>query len=51
VLRVPLHGVSHRCVVRFTVRHTAVPAIVLGPSSTDTRVLGTHFTRFVFRRS
>jgi len=51
VLRVPLHGLSHRCVVRFTVRHTAVPAIVLGRSSTDTRVLGTHFTSFVFHRS
>jgi hypothetical protein len=49
VLRVPLHPVGHRCVVRFKVRHTAVPAIIQ-PPSTDTRVLGTHFTNFVYRR-
>ena len=51
VLRVPLRAVAHRCVVRFKVRHTAVPAIVQGPPTTDTRVLGTHFGGFVYRRS
>ena len=50
VMRVPLHAVDHRCVVLFKVRHTAVPAIVQGQASTDTRVLGTHFTNFVYRR-
>lgn len=49
-LRVPLGSSGHRCSVRFVVHHTAVPALVLGPPSTDTRVLGTHFTNFVFRR-
>jgi hypothetical protein len=48
--RVPLRAVAHRCVVRFAVRHTAVPALVQGPPSTDTRVLGTHFTNFVYRQ-
>jgi Dolichyl-phosphate-mannose-protein mannosyltransferase len=50
VMRVPLRSIAHRCVVRFRVRHTAVPAIVQGPPNTDTRVLGTHFTGFVYRR-
>jgi len=49
VFRVPVVSVAHKCVVRFKVRHTAVPAIVQGPPTTDTRVLGTHFTSFVYR--
>lgn len=51
VLTVPLHAVADRCVVRFRVAHTAVPAVVLGGSNTDTRVLGTHFTGFTYRSS
>jgi hypothetical protein len=50
VMRVPLRSVAHKCVVHFRVSHTAVPAIVQGPPSTDTRVLGTHFSGFVYRR-
>jgi hypothetical protein len=51
VLRVPLHAVALRCSVRFRVGHVLVPAVVLGGSSTDTRVLGTHFNRFTYRPS
>lgn len=43
-LSVPLAGVGGRCVVRFTVTPTAVPAVVLGGA--DTRELGIHFTSF-----
>jgi len=51
VLRVALHPVAGRCVVRFKIEHTAVPAVVLGGTATDTRVLGTHFNRFTYRPS
>ncbi len=51
LLRVPLHPVAGRCTVRFHVKSTAVPAVVLGGSNTDTRVLGTHFNRFTYRPS
>ena len=50
VLRVPLQAVDRRCVVRFRVEHTAVPAVVLRGTSTDTRVLGAHFVSFTYRR-
>ena len=49
VLRVPLRPIAHRCVTRFTVEHTAVPTVILGPTTTDTRTLGTHFTAFTYR--
>ncbi len=51
VLRVPLRPVAGRCLVRFRVEHVAVPAVVLGGTNTDTRVLGTHFNRFTYRPS
>jgi dolichyl-phosphate-mannose-protein mannosyltransferase len=51
VLRVPLHPSGRRCVVRFTVERTLVPSVALGSSSTDTRVLGTHFNGFTYRPS
>jgi hypothetical protein len=51
VLRVPLHPVARRCTVRFRVGHVAVPAVALGGTNTDTRVLGTHFTGFTYRPS
>ena len=50
VLRVTLRPQGHKCVVRFTVGRTLVPAAVLGPASTDTRRLGTHFNSFAYRR-
>ncbi len=43
-LSVPLSAEGGRCVVRFTVTPTAVPAQVLGGD--DTRELGIHFTSF-----
>ena len=48
-LAVPLVSRDGRCVVRFTVSPTAVPAEVL-EDSTDTRRLGTHFVGFTYER-
>jgi hypothetical protein len=49
-LRLRLHPTAAgRCVVRFDVARTAVPARVL-PGSADNRVLGAHFLRFDFHR-
>ena len=48
-MRVPLSPVNGRCVVRFHVADTAVPAVVLGPPNADTRALGVHFNRFTYR--
>jgi hypothetical protein len=48
-LTVPLTTVDGRCVVRFQVAHTAVPAVVLGGPNQDTRALGVHFNRFTYR--
>jgi len=45
-LRVPLEAVDGRCVVRFTVTPTLVPAEEI-PGSTDDRRLGAHFDSFV----
>jgi hypothetical protein len=45
-LRVPLEPVGGRCVVRFTVEPTLVPADVIRGSSDDRR-LGAHFDSFV----
>ena len=45
-LTVPLAAASGRCTARFAVTPTAIPAVVL--HTTDTRLLGIHFTRFVF---
>jgi hypothetical protein len=50
-MRVPLTPIDGRCVVRFQVADTAVPAVVLGPPNTDTRELGVHFNRFTYRPS
>jgi Dolichyl-phosphate-mannose-protein mannosyltransferase len=47
-MRVPLSPADGRCVVRFHVADTAVPAVVLGPPNTDTRELGVHFNRFTY---
>ena len=47
-LTVPLRpGANGRCVVRFTVGRTLVPAKV-EPGSTDTRPLGAHFLNFTY---
>jgi hypothetical protein len=48
-MRLPLSPVDGRCVVRFHVADTAVPAVALGPPNTDTRALGVHFDRFTYR--
>jgi hypothetical protein len=48
-LRVPLEPRDGRCVVRFDVSPTAVPADEL-PGSEDTRRLGTHFVGFAYER-
>src|SRR6185503_18298481 len=45
-LRVPLEAEGGRCVVRFTVSPTRVPAEVI-PGNTDDRELGAHFDSFV----
>lgn len=45
-LRVPLEPEGGRCVVRFTVMPTLVPAEVI-PGNTDPRELGAHFDSFV----
>src|SRR6476619_4816647 len=45
-LRVPLESANGRCVVRFTVTPTLVPADVI-PGNTDDRELGAHFDSFV----
>jgi len=50
-LQVALRPRNGRCVVHYRVQDTAVPAIVLGHGNTDTRSLGTHFNRFVYRSS
>jgi Dolichyl-phosphate-mannose-protein mannosyltransferase len=50
-LHVPLRSVGGRCVVRFTVSRVVVPAVVLGPPNTDTRLLGAHFNSFTYRPS
>jgi len=50
-LQVALHPRNGRCVVHFRVQRTAVPAIVLDHGNTDTRALGAHFNRFVYRPS
>ncbi len=47
LLRVPLSSEDGRCVVRFAVSPTAVPAEVTG--SDDTRELGVHFTSFRYQ--
>jgi hypothetical protein len=46
-LRVPLESRNGRCVVRFRVSPTAVPADEV-PGSDDTRRLGTHFVGFAY---
>jgi len=48
-LRVPLESDGATCVVRFTVANTAVPSVVTGGESSDTRELGMHFNRFTYR--
>jgi len=48
-MRVPLASENGRCPVRFHVKKTAEPAVVLGPPNTDTRKLGAHFNRFTYR--
>ncbi len=48
VLRVPLEARGSRCVVRFTVSRTAVPAVVTNGANADPRALGAHFDRFDF---
>jgi hypothetical protein len=50
-MRVPLRPEGGRCTVRFTVAKLAVPAVVLGPPSTDARALGVHFNGFSYRPS
>ncbi len=45
-LRVPLEAEDGRCIVRFTVSPTRVPADVI-PGNTDDRELGAHFDSFV----
>ena len=40
---------TDRCRVVFTVTPTAIPSDVTGGSSSDDRVLGAHFNRFVYR--
>ena len=45
-MRVPLEPVDGRCVVRFSVSPTLVPADVI-PGNTDERELGAHFDAFV----
>jgi hypothetical protein len=45
-LHVPLEPVDGKCVVRFTVTPTRVPAEVV-PGSGDDRELGVHFDQFV----
>jgi len=50
-LQVALTPQNGRCTVHFRVRRTAVPAVVLGHGNTDTRALGAHFNRFVYRPS
>lgn len=47
-LRVPLEPVDGRCVVRFTVAPTRVPADAI-PGSADERRLGVHFDSFVHK--
>ena len=51
VLTVPVApaAATGRCRVDFTVTPTAVPANVLDDGSTDERVLGAHFNRFLYR--
>ncbi len=53
VLRVPVVPTpgTDRCTVTFTVTPTAIPAKVTGGGNPDTRVLGVHFERFVYRPS
>jgi Dolichyl-phosphate-mannose-protein mannosyltransferase len=51
VLRMPLEplaGPDGECRVRFTVTPTAVPSQVMPDSTSDDRVLGAHFNRFVY---
>jgi 4-amino-4-deoxy-L-arabinose transferase-like glycosyltransferase len=48
-LRIPIRRAWERCVVRFTVSPTAVPAEVI-PGNTDGRVLGVHFNAFELGR-
>ena len=47
-LKVPLSPARGVCVVDFTVRPTAVPAVATKGQNPDTRVLGIHFTRFTY---
>jgi dolichyl-phosphate-mannose-protein mannosyltransferase len=47
-LRVPLTAANGTCAATFQIRPTAVPAVVSKGQNPDTRVLGIHFTRFVF---
>jgi len=51
LMRVPLRPAGGRCTARFTVAKLAVPAVVVGPPSTDTRALGVHFDDFSYRPS
>jgi hypothetical protein len=50
-LRVPLRPEpgTDRCVVRFNVARTAIPAVVTGGLNPDPRPLGMHFNRFTYR--
>jgi hypothetical protein len=51
VVKVPLApGADGTCRVDFTVTPTAVPSQVSPGLSTDRRVLGAHFNRFLYRR-
>jgi hypothetical protein len=47
--RIPLESDGDKCVVRFTVADTAIPAVVTNGENTDPRVLGLHFNRFDYR--
>ncbi|HEU0305164.1 MAG TPA: glycosyltransferase family 39 protein [Gaiellaceae bacterium] len=48
-VRIPLTSDGDRCVVRFTVGRTAVPAVVTNGANADPRELGMHFNRFRYR--
>jgi hypothetical protein len=52
VLDVPVRpspGTKNVCRVHFAVSPTAVPADVTAGANPDSRVLGAHFNRFVYR--
>lgn len=47
--RIPLESDGEKCVVRFTVDNTVIPAVVTNGENTDPRELGLHFNRFTYR--